>query len=249
MSKIGIIGAAPLLSIDELEITHKQRLDTPYGETSGRLIHGLWQGKEIVMLYRSGAHHKIPPHRINYRANIWALQSVGVKWLLGVSPGTGIRADLSPGSLVTPHQIIDYTHSRDSSFFEDIASTRHIDFRYPFSEELRDAITLVADDADIELSDEAVLGVTQGPRLETLAEINRYERDGCDLIGMTAMPETILASEAQIQYANLTLIMNKAAGKDMLFGAGLTDMSNALKDGMTQLHQIIGQTLLAIKNV
>ena len=214
MGKIAIIGGTGLTSLHGLEITGREIVQTPYGEPSGPLVRGVLSGKEILFLPRHGAGHTIPPHKINYRANIWALKEAGAEKVIAVNAVGGIRQDMQPGVLVIPDQIIDYTWSRITSFFEEsLKQVVHIDFSYPFCEALRQEIIQAADNNAIVLVKEGTYAATQGPRLETAAEILRLEKDGCDLVGMTCMPEAALAREQELCYASIAVVANLAAGK------------------------------------
>ncbi len=214
MSKIAIIGGTGLTSLKGLEITGREIMQTPYGEPSGPLVHGVLAGKEVSFLPRHGAGHTIPPHKINYRANIWALKNAGMEYVLAVNAVGGIRNDMLAGELVLPDQIIDYTVSRTNTFFEEgLKQVVHIDFTYPFCEDLRQKIIRSAEDESIQLISGGTYAATQGPRLETAAEVDRLEKDGCDLIGMTCMPEAALAREQELCYASICVVANKAAGR------------------------------------
>jgi len=210
----GIIGGTGLTRLDNLEIIRRQIVRTPYGDASQPLIFGKLAGAEVVFLARHGGGHTIPPHAINYRANIWALHSVGVESLLAVATVGSIDKAFAPGDVVLPHQIMDYTHGRDNSYYDGIElPVIHVDFTHPYSEKLRQTCKKAAAGIEQSLHDGAVYACVQGPRLETAAEINRYERDGADIVGMTGMPEAALARELEMDYAALCPIANHAAGR------------------------------------
>lgn len=242
MSKIGIIANACYLQFPHVEITTSGMVETPYGATQAPLQHGQLQGKDVVLLIRNGEDGAILPHKINYRANLWALKEAGVSTVLAFLPVNGIRADIIPGSVVIPDQIIDYTHSRAHTFYEDdCASCKHIDFRLPYAEDMRQVLLTEAGSLDVNVIDTAVYGVTQGPHSETLAEINRLERDGCDMVGMSGMPETILARELDLDYACIALSANRAAGRNASVCINRAAMSEALKQGIQDSQQLIEQ--------
>ena len=209
-----IIGGSGLARLSALVAPRRQVMRTPYGEPSGALTFGKLAGRDVVFLARHGYGHTIAPHDINYRANIAALRELKVEGIFAVATVGAIRADLAPSALVVPHQIIDYTHSRKSTFFEgaDVAVT-HIDFTEPYSARLRQRLLDAATACGEAVADGAVYACTQGPRLETAAEIDRLERDGADLVGMTGMPEAALAREAGLDYATLAVVVNHAAGR------------------------------------
>lgn len=211
---LGIIGGSGLDQLSGLEITERRTCVTPYGEASADLIFGTLRGQALVFLPRHGADHSMAPHRINYRANLWALHAQGVRDVVAVSTVGGITGNMVAGALVVPDQVIDYTHGRESTFFDGIKQPlQHIDFTLPFSAEMRRLLLLAGRTAGFELLDGATYGATQGPRLETAAEISRMERDGADLVGMTGMPEAVLARELGLSYAMLAVVVNPAAGK------------------------------------
>ena len=214
MSKIAIIGGTGLTSINGLEITGREIVQTPFGEPSGPLVEGVLAGNKVYFLPRHGAGHTIPPHKINYRANIWALKEAGVEQVIAVNAVGGIREDMQPGALIIPDQIIDYTVSRTNTFFEEgLKQVVHIDFTEPFCESLRQTIIKAADKNSISIIKKGTYAATQGPRLETAAEVNRLEKDGCHLIGMTCMPEAALAREQELCYASISVVANLAAGR------------------------------------
>jgi 5'-methylthioinosine phosphorylase len=167
----------------------------------------------VAFLARHGERHSLPPHRVNYRANLWALHSLGARRVIGVNAVGGIRADMGPRVIVVPDQLIDYTHGRFTSFCDmDGAEVKHIDFSEPYTLALRAQLLAAARRAGIAAVDGGCYGATQGPRLETRAEVARMKRDGCDLVGMTGMPEAALARELELEYACLALVANYAAG-------------------------------------
>lgn len=213
MTQLAIIGGTGLTELDGLQITHKQVMYTPYGEAS-HLTHGSYAGKSLIFLPRHGARHTIPPHKINYRANLWALKELGVDTVIAVAAVGSIRREMQNSDLVIPHQLIDYTWSREHTFFaEGLTHVTHIDFTEPYCEKLRQQLITAASQINCQIFTQAVYGATQGPRLETTAEIDRMERDGCDIVGMTGMPEAALARELDLCYATCAVVVNPAAGR------------------------------------
>lgn len=239
MSEIAIIGGTGLTSLDSLEITRREMVRTPYGEPSGPLTYGVLCGREVVFLARHGYGHTITPHQVNYRANLWALKDIGVEKLIAIAAVGGIRKDLKPGCLAFPDQIIDYTWSRHNTFFEDGGDgVTHIDFTWPYCEDLRQELIKAAASAGLAASDKATYAATQGPRLETAAEVNRLERDGCDVVGMTGMPEAALARELNLCYASCAVVANMAAGR----GNGeitMEEIEQNLVNGMSKVGQLL----------
>lgn len=236
---LAIIGGTGLTSLETLEITRKEMVSTPYGEPSGPITHGVLAGHPVVFLARHGYGHTIPPHQINYRANLWALKHIGVERIIAVAAVGGITARMGPGVLAFPDQIIDYTYSRHNTFFEgDLTHVTHIDFTWPYDAGLREKLIAGARTAGLQAIEDGTYAATQGPRLETAAEVLRLERDGCDVVGMTGMPEAALARELGIAYASCAVVANWAAGK----GEGeitMEQIDQCLKQGMEQVRTLL----------
>jgi 5'-methylthioinosine phosphorylase len=230
-----IIGGSGLAKLSALESPRRRVMRTPYGEPSGALTFGLLAGAEVVFLARHGYGHTIAPHEINYRANVWALKELDVEGVFALATVGGIRDDLGPGTLVIPDQIIDYTHSRKSTFFEGSGTpVMHVDFTQPYSGTLRACLVQAAGRIGEAVIDGAVYGCTQGPRLETAAEIERLQRDGADLVGMTGMPEAALARELDLEYACLAVVVNHAAGR----------ATSRERIAMGELEEVLGETMV-----
>src|SRR5262245_18671223 len=210
---LAIIGGTGLAQLANLEVSRRQAVKTPYGKPSGPLTFGTIRGAAVVFLARHGDAHTIPPHQVNYRANLWALKERGAREIVAVASVGGIRDDLGPGTIVVPHQILDYTWGRASTFFEGEAPVKHIDFTEPYSAALRARLLAAAKKSGETALDGAVYAATQGPRLESGAEIDRLERDGADIVGMTGMPEAGLARELALPYAAIAVVVNHAAGR------------------------------------
>ena len=239
MADLAIIGGTGLTQLESLNISDREIVHTPYGEPSAPLSHGELFGREIMFLPRHGYGHTIPPHKINYRANLWALKEAGAKYVFAVAAVGGIRADMLPSKVAVPDQIVDYTFSRVTTFFEEgLKQVVHVDFTYPYSEALRRKILQAAKAAKVEAIDGATYAATQGPRLETAAEINRLEKDGCDIVGMTGMPEAGLARELDLDYATCAVVANWAAGR----GQGeitMKEIEKELANGMKKVAAIL----------
>lgn len=211
---LAIIGGSGLTQLASLEITRREVVRTPYGEPSGALTFGQVCDQPVVFLARHGYGHTIPPHLVNYRANLWALKHSGALGVISVASVGGIRADFGPGVLVVPDQILDYTWGRKSTYFDALDQpVRHVDFTHPYDAALRQRLLAAAAAAGQAIHDGGVYATTQGPRLETAAEINRFERDGADVVGMTGMPEAVLARELELPYAAINVVANFAAGR------------------------------------
>jgi 5'-methylthioinosine phosphorylase len=210
---LALIGGTGLYQFPGLENSSRIAVETPWGNPSGGVVVGELAGRKIGFLARHGEGHSVPPHRVNYRANLWALQHLGAQRVIGINAVGGIRGDMGPRVLVVPDQIIDYTHGRFTSYCDaDGAEVKHIDFSEPYDAGLRAALKRAAAEAAVAVVDGGCYGATQGPRLETRAEIVRLRRDGCDLVGMTGMPEAALARELGLAYACLALVANWGAG-------------------------------------
>ena len=210
---LALIGGTGLYRFPGLEDVVERRVETPWGEPSDVVVCGRLGAQRVAFLARHGARHDIAPHRVNYRANLHALHALGARRVIGINAVGGIREDMGPRVLAIPDQIIDYTYGRIASFSDDQGeAVRHIDFSEPYTESLRQAMLGAARSAGIAIVDGGCYGATQGPRLETRAEIARMRRDGCDLVGMTGMPEAALARELDLDYACLSLVANWAAG-------------------------------------
>lgn len=238
-SDTAIIGGTGLTSLQGLKIVRREVVHTPYGEPSGPLAHGVLYGKEVVFLPRHGATHTIPPHMVNYRANLWALKHIGIRRIIAVAAVGGINPQMYPTRIAFPDQIIDYTYSRAHTFFENgLESVTHIDFTEPYCAELRGLLIQAAENAGLDAWAQGTYGATQGPRLETAAEIDRMERDGCDMVGMTGMPECALARELELCYATCAVSANWAAGRG---GAAISmdEIRANLRTGMERVGRLL----------
>ena len=240
---LGIIGGTGLTQLTNMEITHRQVARTPYGEPSGPLTFGCICGQEVIFLARHGYGHTIPPHDVNYRANLWALKAHGVDRVVSVATVGGIHPELIPGVLVIPDQIIDYTHGRDSTFFVGgDKAVSHLDFTFPYCQIMRASLIAAAHTGGISLRDGGVYGAVQGPRLETAAEINRIERDGADMVGMTGMPEAYLAQELELSYAAVGVVVNYAAGRgSSVGGIHMESIQAIVGEVMAQVRHLLEQ--------
>lgn len=209
-----IIGGTHITSLPGLTGLRSAEVRTPYGQPSGPVTFGQLAGREVAFLPRHGAPHALAPHKINYRANLWALKELGVDQVFSIATCGGIRADFGPGVLVVPDQIIDYTHGRADTYHDgsDGLPVRHAEFTLPYAEALRSRLLAAAEAAGQAVADGGCYGCCNGPRLETAAEVRRLARDGCDLVGQTGMPEAALARELGLGYAAICPIVNHAAG-------------------------------------
>jgi 5'-methylthioinosine phosphorylase len=188
-------------------------VSTSFGNPSGPIRELRYDDHTVYFLPRHGDNLRIPPHAINYRANMKALQQLDTDCVIAMNTVGVIKSEIYPGQIVTPHQLIDYTWGRAHSVYDGDGELDHIDLTNPFSEHLRQELLEAARTADVPIHDGGVYAVTQGPRLETAAEVDRLERDGAGYVGMTAMPEAALARELGMDYACLSLVVNHAAGR------------------------------------
>lgn len=237
---LAIIGGSGLTRLSTLAVAHREIVRTPYGEPSAPLLFGQIAGQDVVFLARHGHGHTVPPHRVNYRANLAALKSRGAHAIVAVASVGGIRGHL-PGDLVLPHQIIDYTADRQHTFFDGgELKVVHVDFTHPYTPELRATCLAAAKQAGIAITDGGVYAAVQGPRLETAAEIDRFDRDGATMVGMTGMPEAALARELDLPYASICVIVNHAAGRgDSAQAISMEDLVRTLEAGMDKVRALL----------
>lgn len=213
-AKLAIIGGSGMDTLAGAETLERVTPATPFGEPSDACLKVRLAGRECWFLARHGERHRLAPHLVNYRANLWALESLGAAEVIALSAVGAIRPGVAPGTLALPDQIVDYTWGREHTYFDGrSAPLAHVELTRPYSERLREALRAAARAADCPCEPDGVLAVTQGPRLETAAEIDRLERDGADYVNMTGMPEAALAAELGLDYACLALIVNRAAGR------------------------------------
>lgn len=211
--ELAVIGGTGLYQLAELRDVEPHQPVTRYGAPSGPVRIGMLDGHRVAFLARHGEGHSLPPHQINYRANLAALHALGARRVLALNTVGGITERFGPRVLACPDQLIDYTWGRVSTICEEPGSeVLHVDFGEPYTRALRQEVVAAGARAGVALVDGGCYGATQGPRLETRAEIARMRRDGCDLVGMTGMPEAGLAREMGLDYACLAIVANWAAG-------------------------------------
>jgi len=240
MSQLAIIGGTGLTKLSDFTVSRKEAIDTPYGAPSAELLWGKLGNTDCVFLPRHGEQHQFPPHKVNYRANIWALKSIGIQDVIGVAAVGGLTEKMGPKVICVADQLIDYTYGREHTFHQEPGEgVEHIDFTYPYNANLRQRLINTANAIGLSVETTGCYGATQGPRLETAAEVQRLIRDGNDLVGMTGMPEAALAKEAGMHYANISLVVN--------WGAGLTEAEITmdeihanLEGGMQHVVNILG---------
>ena len=243
-SVIGVIAGTGLYQLDGLEEIERIKLSTRWGDPSSDIIMMQKEEQRYAFLARHGLQHNIPPHKVNYRANLWALKECGVKKIIAVAAVGGITSDMSPETLVVPEQIIDYTYGREHTFFaDDVDHVTHIDFTEPYSADLRKALIDSALGQFTDIRSGGVYAATQGPRLETAAEIARLKQDGANIVGMTGMPEAALARELEIEYACLGLVVNWAAGCAGTRKIDHAEMQAIVNKGMIKLKSVLMSSL------
>lgn len=240
MTTIGIIGGSGLTRLETLSVERRELISTPYGDPSAPMLFGHLDGLEIAFMPRHGGNHQVPPHMVNYRANIWAFKEVGVEQVVGMAAVGGISERMAPGVLCVPDQIIDYTYGRKHTFYEqDLTSVIHIDFTEPYCADLRNRLIATAVSQGVSIVDHGTYGAAQGPRLETAAEIRRMAGDGCDVVGMTGMPEAALARELELCYANFSLVVNWAAGLGDGGPITMQEIERHLEEGMVRAVEVV----------
>lgn len=237
MKRLAVIGGTGLEQMEGAGLVQRHTVDTPYGSPSSELIEMSLQGRTLLFLSRHGEDHSIPPHQVNYRANLWALKQMSVEGVVAVAAVGGITEAMVPGQVAIPDQIIDYTWGRAHTFF-DGPEVEHIDFSWPYCSDLRDQLLQAARFAGVNAVDGGTYGATQGPRLESAAEIQRMEQDGCDLVGMTGMPEAALAREIGLCYGCCAVSANWAAGKSD-HEITMEEIHQNLQSGMEQVQSIL----------
>lgn len=240
MTSLGLIGGTGTAMLLPPQAQAEDPGTTPWGATSAPLLTWRQGAVEVVYLARHGSGAGIAPHRVNYRANIWALRQRRVEAVIGLNAVGGITRGAWPGRVVLPHQLVDYTWGREHTYCDGSGEPlRHIEFDPPFSEDLRRQLMAAALVAGTDALERATYGVTQGPRLETAAEIDRLAADGCDVVGMTAMPEAALAREAGLRYAICAVVVNRAAGRLPPGGSIHQQLAVYLEQGMDQVRSLL----------
>lgn len=242
---LALIGGTGLYRLTALDDVHRHTVETPYGATSGDVIEGLLAGRRVLFLARHGEGHSLAPHEVNYRANLWALKSLGAQRVLGINAVGGISDRMAPRVIAVPDQIVDYTWGRAHTFFGEGGTVEHVDMTWPYDMKLRSAALTAARLAHVDVVDGGTYGATQGPRLETAAEIRRMARDGCDLVGMTGMPETGLARELGLAYVCIALVANWAAGCGDQTEITLAEVLENVEHATANLPAIITKLIVA----
>jgi 5'-methylthioadenosine phosphorylase len=237
---LAIIGGSGLTRLSTLAVAHREVVRTPYGDPSSALLFGQIAGRDAVFLARHGHGHTIPPHRVNYRANLWALKEKGATAVVAVASVGAIRG-CDAGGLVLPTQLIDYTSGREMTFFDGgEGNVVHVDFTHPYSPDLRKRCLAAAHDAGIAVLDGGVYAAVNGPRLETAAEIDRLERDGATVVGMTGMPEAALAREVGLPYVAICVVVNHAAGRgDSAQAISMEGIAQVLESAMERVRALL----------
>jgi 5'-methylthioadenosine phosphorylase len=238
MPILGVVGGSGLYDIPDLEIRDSVKVTTPYGEPSDVYRTGRLAGRDAVFLPRHGAMHRIQPHKVNYRANLWGLRELGVEKIISICASGGISPQMKPGMITLPDQIIDMTNGRASTFY-DGDEVVHVDFSDPFCPDMRRYIIAAATDAGVSLTGAGIYICTNGPRLETAAEIRTYAKWGADMVGMTLMPEAVLARELEMCFTCVAVITN--------FAAGITEKKLTTKEVMETMQSSAESVRMLLK--
>ncbi|HEX4871428.1 MAG TPA: S-methyl-5'-thioinosine phosphorylase [Nevskiaceae bacterium] len=242
---LALIGGTGFNQWEGLQTEERREILTPYGPASAPLLRGRLGDAAVWFLARHGEGHRIPPHAINYRANLWALREVGVTRVIAIAAVGAIAADFPPGAIALPHDLIDYTWGREHSYADGRPGSglQHVELSAPYAPALRQALLAAATRSGTSCLDGGVMAVTQGPRLETPAEIRRLRQDGATMVGMTGMPEAALAAELGLAYACLAVSVNWAAGLSPA-GAGIHDeIHQSLATGMDRVRRVLAAAL------
>lgn len=244
-----VIGGSGLYQFADLHVLEQKKINTPFGEPSDVITKGQLQNSMVYFLPRHGAKHHLPPHMVNYRANLFALRELGVTHILAVNAVGGTTAYLQAGDIVIPDQLIDYTYGREHTFSDGSGNiisgnqVHHIDFTEPFDIALRNRIITAAQKIALPVVKQGVYGCMQGPRLESAAEIKRLANDGCTLVGMTAMPEAALARELNMAYASISIVANLAAGLSEI-PLTVEDIHAVVANGLEKIQRLIKETIV-----
>jgi len=223
-----------------LDVTQQMRIGTPYGLAPPIFVGEVGE-KTVAFLPRHDVRHDVPPHRVNYRANIYALHTMCVKRVIATNAVGAINSEFRPGDLVVPHDLVDFTKLRANTFYDD-APVTHIDMCEPYCPEIRLVLIKAAEKKGPKVFGRAVFACTEGPRLETPAEIQMFERLGCDVVGMTGMPEAVLAHELEMCYATVCFVTNMAAGLEKHLTT--SELVKAAKKTAPVLQQVLRETVL-----
>jgi len=244
---IAIIGGSGLSSLTAMQVYDSEWPGTAYGEPNAPLQHTRLSGEMVIFFARHGEGGAFAPHRVNYRANLTALKQAGIKKVIAVNVVGGITEEMQTGTICIPGQLIDYTFGRADTFFDGSNNkpVKFIDFAEPFNAGVRLQLLAAAQTLELPVVAGGVYGCTQGPRLETAAEINRMERDGCDIVGMTAMPEAALAMELGLEYASICVVVNRASGRsDKPLSLG--EIHLQLGETMPKVEALLKQTVQSL---
>jgi 5'-methylthioadenosine phosphorylase len=236
-ARIAIIGGSGLEKL--FEKPEQSMINTPYG-TAPPVSIGKIGGKKVAIMPRHGPNHSVPPHRINYRASIWALHKLGVRRIFATNAVGAINCDFKPGQIVVPHDFVDFTKARCATFYDGVPVT-HVDFSSSYCPEMRKLILNAARKTELHVWDKAVMVCTEGLRLETPAEIEMFRKVGCDIVGMTGFPEAVLARELEMCYASGCYVSNMAAGMQKRLSAH--DVSKVSKQIMPKLEKLLIESI------
>ena len=238
--KVAIIGGTGFERL--FKNTKQLRLGTQYGIPAPLYV-GKVNRRDVVFLPRHSLTHSIPPHRINYKANIYALYEMGVERILATNAVGAINLNFKPGDIVVPHDFVDFTRLRSTTFFDE-APVTHIDVSQPYCPEIRKLLVKAAKKLGFSVWDRSVFVCTEGPRYETPAEIEVFRHLGCDVVGMTGIPEAVLARELEMCYASICYVSNMAAGVHDRLRA--LEISKVSRDAVPKIEQVLIETIKAL---
>lgn len=243
---LALIGGSGFTNDDVIENRREIVVDTPWGKPSAPLIEGTLKGTPILFLRRHGVKHEFAPHHVPSRANLWALKDMGVSGVIAVGTVGGIASDMGPGRIAVPNQLIDYTWGREVTYYDDFAKygMKHVDMTWPFDRTLSHQLIDAAQRLGTDIRCEGVYACTQGPRLETAAEVRRMQRDGADMIGMTLYPECALAREIDLPYAGICVSVNHAAGMgDCADEIDFASLESSLQEAVSGVVDIVAEAI------
>jgi 5'-deoxy-5'-methylthioadenosine phosphorylase len=239
---LGIIAGSGLQKLNDLENVRREIVRTPFGDTSCALTFGELAGADVVFLNRHGYGHTLAPHQINYRANIWALQKVGVQQVCAIGSTGSLSDAIAPGQIILPDDVIDYTSSRIGTYYEGPDHPIvYTDMAEPFDSEVRAKLVQAAKEAGEDVLSQATYACTNGPRLETRAEVKRMFNDGANIVGMTLMPEAALAKELDLHYAAITVCTNYAGGIGAVHGNDLNQWRALREQSLSRVEKVLLQ--------
>jgi 5'-methylthioadenosine phosphorylase len=243
-AEIGVIGGSGFYAF--LDDAERVSVTTPFGDPSGDLVVGELQGRRVAFVARHGEDHRFPPHRVPYRANLWALRSVGVRQVLAPCAVGSLRRELGPGTVVVPDQVVDRTWGRPHTVYDEVGTVVHVGFAEPYCPRGRAVVTRVARDSGMAVADRGTLVVVNGPRFSSRAESRWHQQAGWDIVGMTGMPEAALARELALCFTTVALVTDLDAGVEGESGVTHHEVLEAFAQNVDRLKAVIGSAVVAL---